>query len=98
MCSISDEHMLSGMTNDDLKRSVAARIKRERIAKYRTQEALANQIGKKQFMISRWEHGEMPNYDNLVLLAGAFQITVADLVSLPFVTPPMPDEREAVSS
>lgn len=96
---MTHEHMLTGMTKDDLRNAIASRIKRERIQKYRTQEALAAQIGKKQSAISRWESGEQtPNYEHLVLLAGAFRITVNDLASIPHVTPEMPDERMASAS
>lgn len=84
---------------EDIKRAIAERIKENRIAIYGTQEALARQIGKPQATISRWESGDQtPSYEHLVLLAGAFHKTVAEFVNLPYVTPPMPDEREAVGS
>lgn len=83
---------------EDIKRAIAERIKENRIAIYGTQEALARQIGKPQATISRWESADQtPSYENLVLLAGAFHKTVAEFVNLPFVTPPMPDERMAAS-
>lgn len=89
-------HILYGMERYDLKAGIAKRIKTERIKIYGTQEALAERIGKRQSVISRWESGDqMPNYEHMVLLAGAFQITVADLAGMPYVTPPMPDERAA---
>lgn len=84
---------------EDIKRAIADAIKRERIRVYGTQAALAAQIGKPQATVSRWESGDQtPSYEHLVLLAGAFHKTVAEFVNLPFVTPPMPDEREAAAS
>lgn len=83
---------------EDIKKAIADAIKRERIRVYGTQDRLAAQIGKPQATISRWESGDQtPSYENLVLLAGAFHKTVAEFVNLPFVTPPMPDERIAAS-
>lgn len=83
---------------EDIKRQIAERIKENRIRVYGTQEQLALQLGKPQATISRWESGDQtPSYENLVMLAGAFGKTVAEFVNLPFVTPPMPDERIAAS-
>lgn len=83
---------------DDIKRAIAKAIKENRERIYGTQAALAAQIGKPQATISRWEAGEQtPSYEHLVLLAGAFHKTVAEFVNLPYVTPPMPDERMAAS-
>lgn len=83
---------------EDIRRQIAERIKKHRIEIYGTQAALAAQIGKPQATVSRWEAGEQtPSYEHLVLLAGAFNKTVAEFVNLPFVTPPMPDERVAAS-
>jgi transcriptional regulator with XRE-family HTH domain len=81
---------------EDIKKQIADRIKENRIKIYGTQGRLAKQIGKPQATISRWESGDQtPSYENLVLLAGAYGKTVAEFVNLPFVTPPMPDERMA---
>lgn len=88
-------HMLMFVV-EDIKKQIAERIKKLRIEIYGTQERLAEQIGKPQATISRWESGDQtPSYEHLVLLAGAFHKTVADFVNLPYVTPPMPDERVA---
>jgi len=96
--AIYDAYAYAYVVVEDIKTALAKRIQKRRRQIYGTQERLAAQIGKPQSTVSRWEKGlQTPSYEHLVLLAGAFQMTVADLAGFPDITPDMPDEQAASS-
>jgi transcriptional regulator with XRE-family HTH domain len=63
------------------RREIGSRIRTERNRAGLTQLELGNLIGRDHRTIHRWEYGErVPNLDDLLLLAHALGVRVADLV------------------
>ncbi|WP_330236173.1 helix-turn-helix domain-containing protein [Streptomyces sp. NBC_00566] len=63
------------------RREIGARIRTERERVGLTQEQLAARVGREHRTIHRWEYGtRIPNLEDLLLLAHAFDIPITDLV------------------
>lgn len=63
------------------RREIGARIRAERERIGLTQEQLGTRVGREYRTIHRWEYGaRTPNLDDLLLLAAAFEIPLAELV------------------
>lgn len=63
------------------RRQIGARIREARLHANLTQLRLGERIGRDHRTIHRWEYGErVPNLDDLLLLADALDIPLADLV------------------
>ncbi|MGP4084194.1 helix-turn-helix transcriptional regulator [Streptomyces sp. KR55] len=63
------------------RREIGARIRAARMNANLTQAALAERIGRDHRTIHRWEYAtSIPNLEDLLLLADALDVPLADLV------------------
>jgi transcriptional regulator with XRE-family HTH domain len=70
--------------SEDMRKRVGERIRVARVAKGLSQSALARELpgGSEGRDVSRWERGQnMPSWPNLQAIAGALDLTVADLLA-----------------
>jgi len=63
------------------RRQIGARIREARLAANLTQAALAERVGREHRTVHRWEYAQrVPNLEDLLLIAAAVDVPLADLV------------------